>query len=330
VPISRIVDWRYPVNRIAPVLATLCLSFTGLAHATPGPKIVNGSPSDQAAAIAGQIAAKAAARAASMVAGSTAGAVVGGVTAILGFIGDAVQRDKCKLGCCPPRNLKGSWACKYQSKATCNGHYSDYPGHGDHACWWNEKLNRCEVGIVCRDKTFNFFALVGSVCPPCPNDPVSEPQWNKAALKQHDLPEKFYVNPQDEFLWCAPSGAPGRCNTVKAKAKCEESYADFNGDKNCVWRNNACTEGPKCDNARERLEAAKRLGLTYSGSAWRRNGAPVSWSPDYRHSSGAASPPADGAGAPAAPASGAAKPQEQEQGGAAHAPARSAPPQRRR
>ena len=246
-----------------------------------------GSAGDKAKAIATQVGIKVATRVVSMVAGSTVGAAFGGLTAILGLIGDAVQRDKCKLGCCPPRNLKGSWACKYQNKASCDGHYSDYPGHGDHACWWNEHFNRCEVGITCRDKTFNFFALVGSICPPCPKDPVSEPQWSKAQLKTGDLPAKFYVDPKDEYLWCAPKGAPGRCSTVKNKAGCEQSYADFNGDKNCVWRGTTgstgtCTEGAKCDNARERIEAAKTLGLTYSGGAWRRQGAPVSYSTDYK------------------------------------------------
>jgi hypothetical protein len=58
---------------------------------------------------------------ASAVAGPIGGAVVGGVTMALGFIGDAVQRDKCKLRCCPNKGLKGSWACKYQSQRTCNG-----------------------------------------------------------------------------------------------------------------------------------------------------------------------------------------------------------------
>lgn len=111
---------------------------------------------------------------ASAVAGPIGGAVLGGVTMALGFIGDAVQRDKCKLRCCPNKGLSGSWACKYQSKRSCNGFYSDYPGHGDHACWWNEAEGRCETGVVCRDKTFNFFALFGSLCPPCPDKPVNQ------------------------------------------------------------------------------------------------------------------------------------------------------------
>ena len=110
------------------------------------------------------------------VAGSVAGAVLGGFISIMGFIGDAVQRDKCKLRCCPKKNLPSVWGCKYQGRSTCNGHYADYPGHGDHACWWNKKENRCEAGMVCRDKTFNGFALVGSVCPPCPKQTAVEPQ----------------------------------------------------------------------------------------------------------------------------------------------------------
>ena len=303
-------------HSLAPALTGLCLALASLmlfspsrwAHAqqadeaAPAPKKAakqlpgklgalgkGGNKGDQAAAIAGQVAAKVAARAATMVGGVTAGAIVGGLGLILGFIGDAVQRDKCKLGCCPPKNLKGSWACKYQTKATCNNHYSDYPGHGDHACWWNQARNRCEVGITCRDKTFNFFALVGSLCPPCPNEPVSEPQWSKSALKKGDLPARFYVDPAKEYLWCAPKGAPGRCSTVKQKKSCEESYADHRGDKNCVWKANKCTEGAKCDNGRERLAAAKRLGLKYFGGAWRRNGAPISYTSDYKPSAPSAS-----------------------------------------
>jgi hypothetical protein len=178
--------------------------------------------------------------------------------------------------------LKRSWACKYQTKETCNGFYSDYPGHGDHACWWNMALQRCEVGVVCRDKTFNFFALVGSTCPKCPDRPCTEPQWGPEALKKAGLPKKFYVDPSDEYVWCAPRGSKGRCKSNKTKAICEISYADHWGDKNCIWRDGKCTEGRKCDNARERVKAAKKLGLTFERSAWRRNGVPISGE-NYNH-----------------------------------------------
>jgi hypothetical protein len=66
-----------------------------------------GGEADLAAQIGGQIAAKVASKAASMAFGSVGSAVIGGITIALGFIGDAVQRNKCKLGCCPPENLKG-------------------------------------------------------------------------------------------------------------------------------------------------------------------------------------------------------------------------------
>jgi hypothetical protein len=114
---------------------------------------------DKAGQIGGKIAGKIASRVAGMAFGAPASAVVGGLTLALGFIGDFVQRDKCKLLCCPTENLRGSWACKYQGEKTCEGSYSDYPGHGDHACWWNKEAQRCEVGQTCRDKTFNFFAV---------------------------------------------------------------------------------------------------------------------------------------------------------------------------
>jgi hypothetical protein len=125
------------------------------------------SKSDIAAQV-GKVAGKVASKVASAVFGPMGGAVVGGITMALGFIGDA----------------------------------------------------------VCRDKTFNFFALVGSTCPKCPDRPCTEPQWGPEALKKVGLPKKFYVDPNDEYVWCAPRGSKGRCKSNKTKAKCEISYAD--------------------------------------------------------------------------------------------------------
>jgi len=232
---------------------------------------------DVAGQVAGEVGTKIASQVAKLALGSAGGLIISGLTTVLGFIGDQVQRDKCKLGCCPPNNLAGSWACKYQNKQTCNGSYSEYPGHGDHACWWNDALNRCETGIACRDKTFNFFSLFGSVCPKCQQCPKADPQWSQSALQQAGLPSRFYVDPDDEFLWCSPKGSPGSCSSNKAQLICELSYADENGDKNCVWDVNRklCVKGRKCDNGRERTDAAKKLGLIYINGAWRRNGVEI-------------------------------------------------------
>jgi hypothetical protein len=240
---------------------------------------------DQGAQIAGDVATKIVSQVAKIGIGGAASFIVSGITTVLGFVGDAVQRDKCKLICCPKENLPSVWGCKYQNRETCMGYYADYPGHGDHACWWNEKLNRCEVGNACRDRTFNFFSLFGSVCPPCDKCPSTEPQWNIAALKKADLPARFYVEPRDEFLWCAPRGSPGDCKTNKSKALCETSYADHNGDKNCVWDNirKTCIPGAKCDDSRQRIDEAKKLGLQYYDGAWRRGGVPVSYTLDYNN-----------------------------------------------
>jgi len=248
---------------------------------------------DKAAKYVGEISKKIATKVATFIGGEIAGEIVGGITTILGFIGDAVQRDKCKLGCCPAKNLAGSWACKYQSKSTCNGHYSDYPGHGDHACWWNDVLNICEIGVACRDQTFNFFALFGSVCPSCSTCPDPEPQWSKEALKKAGLPSRFYVDPAKEFLWCAPRGSNGSCSSNKFQLACEESYADSDMDRNCRWAQtkmgNMCAPGEKCDNARERKGAANKLGLQYYSGAWRRNGVPITDQTDHAANRGGAS-----------------------------------------
>jgi len=163
------------------------------------------------------------------------------------------------------------------------GFYSDYPGHGDHSCWWNNASNRCEVGGVCRDKTFSFFELFGSHCPACQDCPQSEPQWSIDALRSADLPDRFYVNPADEYLWCAPRGSPGDCDVNRNQSICEMSYADHSGDKNCVWKGGRCSPGAKCDNARERVDAARKLGLQYYSGAWRRYGIPISFSSDYNN-----------------------------------------------
>jgi len=215
--------------------------------------------------------------------GSEFAPIVNILTSFLGFIGDLVDRDKCKLLCCPPEGLPSTWACKYQDKAHCNGHYSDYPGHGDHACWWNNQTGRCEVGMVCRDKTFSFFELFGSKCPPCQDCPQSEPQWSKEALKELELPARFFVNPPDEYNWCAPRGSPGDCQVNRNQSLCEMSYADHSGDKNCKWFSGKCVPGPKCDDNKQRVNEAKRLGLRYYNGAWRRNGIPVSYYSDYNH-----------------------------------------------
>ena len=76
------------------------------------------------------------------------------------------------------------------------------------------------VGMVCRDKTFNFFALVGSVCPPCPKEGYQGKQWTKDELKKADLLTRFYVDPRTEYVWCAAHGIPS-CFKEKNKAKCE-------------------------------------------------------------------------------------------------------------
>jgi hypothetical protein len=62
------------------------------------------SKSDIAAQVGGKVAGKVASKVASAVFGPMGGAVVGGITMALGFIGDAVQRNKCKLGCCPKKD----------------------------------------------------------------------------------------------------------------------------------------------------------------------------------------------------------------------------------
>lgn len=241
---------------------------------------------DEAGKLAGEVGKKIAAAVGEEIVGEIAGPIIGVVTTVLGFIGDAVQRDKCKLRCCPPNNLKGSWACKYQNKQTCNGSYSDYPGHGDHACWWNEALGRCETGNACRDKTFNFFSLFGSTCPPCSECPPTEPQWSLEALRANNLPDRFWVDPADEYLWCAPRGSDGDCDSNNSNPyNCLRSYADHDGDKNCKWipyynGKGGCVPGPKCDNARERGDAARSLGLEYYDGAWRRNGVAID---NYNH-----------------------------------------------
>jgi hypothetical protein len=97
-------------------------------------------------------------------------------------------------------------------------------------------------------------------------------------LKQYDLPKKFYVDPSREFLWCAPRGSNGRCSSNKNQNLCEKSYAhDGNMDRNCVWKNRRCIDGAKCDNARERTDAARKLGLKYYQGAWRRNNIPITY-----------------------------------------------------
>ena len=102
-------------------------------------------------------------------------------------------------------------------------------------------------------------------------------------MKKLDLPARFYVDPKNEYSWCAPKGT-GQCQDERSQKSCESVYADHNGDKNCVWRGGRCMPGPKCDNARERTSAARRLGLTYYGSSWRRDGVPISGSAsDYNH-----------------------------------------------
>jgi hypothetical protein len=214
--------------------------------------------------------------------GSGVGAAAGALFDLLKMIGDEVQKNKCQLKCCPKNNLAGSWACKYQTYETCNGSYSDYPGRGDHACWWNSLLQRCETGKVCRDKTFNWFSLFGSVCPPCDQCPNSGVQWSTEALKNAGLPIKYYVAPSDEFEWCAPRGSPGDCKSNKNQIDCERSYADENGDKNCRWVNNKCVKGNKCDNAKERVSAAKKLGLSYFGGSWKNsNGEEITYIAQY-------------------------------------------------
>jgi len=128
-----------------------------------------------------------------------------------------------------------------------------------------------------------FFELFGSKCPSCQDCPSSEPQWDLPALRDAGLPDRFYVYPPDEYLWCAPRGSPGDCDVNGNQTLCEISYADHSGDKNCVWRFGRCIAGVKCDNARERVDAAKRLGIQYYNAAWRRNGVPISYSSDFNH-----------------------------------------------
>ena len=65
------------------------------------------------------------------------------------YIATLLNRDKCSLACCPSHGVQGSYGCKYQTDPeTCKNSYSDYPGHGDHSCWWNAAEKRCEVGLV--------------------------------------------------------------------------------------------------------------------------------------------------------------------------------------
>jgi len=69
---------------------------------------------------------------------------------------------------------------------------------------------------------------------------------------------------------------------IKKKDICLKSYAEHWGDKNCKWVGTHCTEGQKCDDARD-LDEARRLGLLYYNGAWRRKGVPVSFTSDYNH-----------------------------------------------
>eukprot|EP01080_Neovahlkampfia_damariscottae_P008955 gene8955-904_t len=214
------------------------------------------SKKDLGAQIGAKLATKIVTTVVSNVVGSVAGAVLGGFVSVMGFIGDAVQRNKCKLRCCPKHGLPTVWGCKYQTKQ-----------------------NRCEAGMVCRDNTFNAFALFGSVCPKCPKEKAVEPQWRKKALRKAGLPSKFYVSKKEEYLWCAPKGSPGRCKSNRKKSVCEKSYADHHGDKNCIWKNRRCTEDHKCDNSRQRKKEARKLGLRYYRGAWRRNGIAIHYDP---------------------------------------------------
>ena len=209
--------------------------------------------------------------------GGPAGMVFSGVITALGFIGDAVQREKCMLPCCPHENLAASWSCKYQKdEASCKNSYSNYPGHGDHACFWNPAEDRCEAGPPCRDQTFNGFQLVGSSCGACPNDRADwgyQPQWTKEELTKNGMPERFHVDEwgahSGEYAWCPLNGVPN-CFDLSTQDHCETSYADHDGDKSCQWYNGSCRPGKECDNSSARFTAASNLGIEYRHYAWRR------------------------------------------------------------
>ena len=85
-----------------------------------GKKIANNVGRQVATKVASRVGTRVATQIASRIAmaaaGPIAGAALGGITLALGMIGDAVQKHKCKLRCCPSKGLKGSFACKVQKK----------------------------------------------------------------------------------------------------------------------------------------------------------------------------------------------------------------------
>ena len=70
------------------------------------------------------------------------------------------------------------------------------------------------------------------------------------------LPTRFYVDPLNEFVWCAPKGV-GSCFKIKNQEICELVFAGHKTDQNCIWRGGRCIPGPKCHDTKGRIDVKK-------------------------------------------------------------------------
>jgi hypothetical protein len=122
-------------------------------------------------------------------------------------------------------------ACEKQGRDRCNGFYSNYPGQGDHACFWDEKEGKCYGGQKCRDKTFSFWQLTGVSCGPCV-DVTAENNY-----RDYDILQK-----------CPKKGGLGcdNCCHKQTQRRCNGHYAQYVGK--FVKKNpNKSTKGKKTD-----------------------------------------------------------------------------------
>lgn len=144
---------------------------------------------------------------------------------------------------------------------------------------WDEKEDRCVPGKLCHDDRQKKEARRLGLT-------YYDYAWRNARGIAVDagysrLPKNYFreLRRRKERLarklpWCAPKGTRS-CHKMQGRSACERVYADHRGDRNCLYRNGRCVPGPKCSDARNRKEKARKLGLTYYGAQWHRPGGRV-------------------------------------------------------
>jgi hypothetical protein len=150
----------------------------------------------------------------------------------LSMIGNAVEAKKCALLCCPKTGTGNDRGCEKQStQAACTGKYSNYPGQGDHACFWDPLERKCFAGAKCRDKTFSGWQVFGASCGPC----VDVTPLNN--YRDYDVLTKCPAGNGLGCDNCCHKQAKNRCNGFYADYKNE--YTEGKGSKADMWKPSA-------------------------------------------------------------------------------------------